>query len=150
MNQIDIKKGVLLTILACKSSQQFVLSLVSLEFFTLSFSSLCVRRCSLLEMLLLSGKKVHWDPLYRLMPRTGLPFTCLCGTGLPGLHREALQRSAQVNLRWSLAQLSCLLKSSWKAPNGLLILLLPIPWPLILYPRPKCAFSEAGLLGYWC
>ena len=27
---------------------------------------------------------------------------------------------------------------------------MPIPWPLILYPRPKCAFSEAGLLGYWC
>ena len=37
MNQIDIKKGVLLTILACKSSQQFVLSLVSLEFSHLVF-----------------------------------------------------------------------------------------------------------------
>ena len=22
---------------------------------------------------------------------------------------------------------------------------MPIPWPLILYPRPKCVFSEAGL-----
>ncbi len=51
------------TILACKSSQQFVLSLVSLECFTLSFSSLCVRRRGLLYILLLSGKKVHWDPL---------------------------------------------------------------------------------------
>jgi len=37
MNQIDIKNGVLLTILACKSSQQFVLSLVSLEFSHLVF-----------------------------------------------------------------------------------------------------------------
>jgi len=27
---------------------------------------------------------------------------------------------------------------------------LPIPWPLILCPRPKCAFSEAGLQWYWC
>jgi hypothetical protein len=25
---------------------------------------------------------------------------------------------------------------------------LPIPWPLILYPRPKCVFSEAGLQWY--
>ena len=32
MNQIDIKNGVLLTILACKSSQQSVLSLFSLDF----------------------------------------------------------------------------------------------------------------------
>ena len=35
MNQIDIKNGVLLTILACKSSQQSVLSLVSLDLFLL-------------------------------------------------------------------------------------------------------------------
>jgi hypothetical protein len=31
-----------------------------------SVSTLCVRRCSLLEMLLLSGKKVHWDPIYSI------------------------------------------------------------------------------------
>ncbi|MFN9978669.1 MAG: hypothetical protein ACK53Y_02085, partial [bacterium] len=75
--------GVLLTILACKSSQQFVLSLVSLECFTLSFSSLCVRRRGLLYILLLSDKKVHWDPLYRLMPRTGPPWMRLGCTGPP-------------------------------------------------------------------
>ena len=68
-----------------------VLSLILVGFdFTLSFSSLCVRRRGLLYILLLSGKKVHGDPLYRLMPRTGLPLTCLCGTGLPVSQREAL------------------------------------------------------------
>ena len=42
MNQIDIKKGVLLTILACKSSQQSVLSLFSLDFVShLVFFSMC-------------------------------------------------------------------------------------------------------------
>ncbi len=50
-----------------------------------------------------------------------------------------------VNLRWSLAQLSGLLENSWKAHNGLHILLLPNPWPLTLYQRQKCVFAEAGL-----
>jgi len=98
MNQIDIKNGVLLTILACKSSQQSVLSLVSLECFTLSFSSLCVRRRGLLYILLLSGKKVHWDPLYRLMPRTGPPWCVLVVPARPGFpemtHRSALKARA--------------------------------------------------------
>ena len=66
-----------LTVMACKSSQQCSLSDLVGFGFTLSFSSLCVRRRGLLYILLLSGKKVHGDPLYRLMPRTGLPLTCL-------------------------------------------------------------------------
>ncbi len=81
INQIDIKNGVLLTILACKSSQQSVLSLVSLE----CFFSMCLR-CGHLIVLWLSGKKVHWDPLYRLMPRTGPPWMRL----LFWLYRPAL------------------------------------------------------------
>jgi hypothetical protein len=131
-----------------------VLSLILVGFdFTLSISSLCVRRRGLLYILLLSDKKVQGDSLYRLLSCTGLPFTCLVVLACLFLKEKRScfsKRSALVNLRWSLAQLSGLLKSSWKAPNGLLILLLPITWPLILCPRPKCAFSEAGLLGYWC
>jgi len=61
-----------------------VLSLILVGFdFTLSFSSLCVRRRGLLYILLLSGKKVHGDPLYRLMPRTGPPWMRLGCTGTP-------------------------------------------------------------------
>jgi len=55
-----------------------VLSLILVGFdFTLSFSSLCVRRRGLLYILLLSDKKVQGDSLYRLLSCTGLPFTCL-------------------------------------------------------------------------
>ncbi len=94
MYQIDIKKGVLLTIFSLQVFST-VCSLPGLVgVFTLSFSSLCVRRCSLLEMLLLSGKKVHWDPLYRLTPRTGPPWCVLVVPARPGFpemtHRSAL------------------------------------------------------------
>ena len=67
MNQIDIKKW-------CPSyyfSLQVFSTVCSLPVlvgfcFTLSFSSLCVRRRGLLYILLLSGKKVHWDPVPRM------------------------------------------------------------------------------------
>jgi len=91
-----------------------VLSLILVGFdFTLSFSSLCVRRRGLLYILLLSDKKVQGDSLYRLLSCTGLPFTCLVVLACLFLkEKRSSKRSALVNLRWSLAQLSGLLKSS--------------------------------------
>ncbi len=46
-------------------------------------SSLCVWRCGPLLVLLLSGRKVQRSPLYRLLPRTGLLWTCPGCTDLP-------------------------------------------------------------------
>jgi hypothetical protein len=46
-----------------------------------SVSSLGVWRCGLLQMLLLSGRKVQESPLYRLLPRTGPPWLCPGRTG---------------------------------------------------------------------
>ena len=86
--------------MACKSSQQCSLSdLVGFDF-TLSFSSLCVRRRGLLYILLLSGKKVHGDPLYRLMPRTGPPWMRLGCTGPPWFSWDDPQKRYD-GARWS-------------------------------------------------
>ena len=98
INQIDIKSGVLLTVLACKSSQQCSPSDLVGFVSSPSVSTLCVRRCSLLEMLLLSGKKVQRDSLYRLMPRTGPPWCVLVVPARPDFpemtHRSALKKRA--------------------------------------------------------
>ncbi len=78
-----------------------VLPLISLDFVSsLSVSSLCVRRCSLLEMLRLSGKKVHWDSLYRLMPRAGQPWMHLGCTGPPWFSGDDIQKRYE-EARWS-------------------------------------------------
>ncbi len=51
-------------------------------------------------MLLLSGKKVHWDPLYRLMPCTGPPRMRLVCTGLPLFSWDDIQKRYE-EARWS-------------------------------------------------
>ena len=78
-----------------------VLSLILVGFdFTLSISSLCVRRRGLLYILLLSDKKVHGDPLYRLMPRTGPPSMRLGCTGPPWFSWDDPQKRYD-GARWS-------------------------------------------------
>ena len=96
MNQIDIKSGVLRTVLACKSSQQCSPSDLVGFVSSLSFSSLCVRRRGLLYMLLLSGEKVHWDPLYRLMPRShGCVLVVPARPDFPEMtHKSAMKKRA--------------------------------------------------------
>ncbi len=76
--------------LACKSSQQFVLPLILLD----GVSSLCLWRCGLLLVLLLSSRKVQRSPLYRLLPCTGLPWTCPGCTGLPWISWYATEKRA--------------------------------------------------------
>ncbi len=77
------------------------LPLISLDSFSsLSVSSLCVRRCGLLQMLLLSGKEVHWDSLYRLLPRTGPPWMRLGCTGPPWFSWDGIQKRYE-EVRWS-------------------------------------------------
>ena len=122
MNQIDIKKGVLLTIFSLQVFST-VCSLPGLVgVFTLSFSSLCVRRRGLLYILLLSGEKVHWDPLYRLMPRTGPPWCVLVVPARPGFpemtHRSAPLARAGRPAPASSAELPDLVQRRRKAQNG--------------------------------
>jgi len=126
-----------LTVLACKSSQQSVLSLVSLE----CFFSMCLKVWHLL-VLWLSEENVHWNSLYKLLSRTGLPWISSCCTGLPVSHREALLRSALVNLRWSLAQLSDLVEWCRLARSAPIGRLVPEPWLLIQIWRPKWGFHR--------
>ncbi len=120
--------------LACKSSQQSVLPLILLD----GVSSLCVWRCGLLLVLLLSEEKVHWDSLYRLLSRTGLQWICPGCTGPAQLP----QRSALVNLRWSLAQLPDLVERCRLARNAPCGHLVSEMWPLIQIWRPKWGFHR--------
>ncbi len=93
-----------------------VLPLISLDCVSsLSVSFLCVRRCGLLQMLLLSGKEVHWDSLYRLLPRTGPPWMRLGCTGPPWFSWDGIQKRYE-EARWSTCaglQLSSLTSSGF-------------------------------------
>jgi hypothetical protein len=72
----------------------------SLSISSLNFSSLCVRRCGLLQMLLLCGNEVHWDSLYRLLPHTGPPWMRLGCTGPPWFSWDGIQKRYE-EARWS-------------------------------------------------
>ncbi len=89
--------------------ESWVLLLLSLQIFTTvcsssdlfgSVSSLCVWRCGHLLVLLLSEEEVQWSPLYKLLPRTGLPWICPGCTGLVWFSWCAIEKRFR-EARWS-------------------------------------------------
>ncbi len=105
-------------------------------------------------MLLLSGRKVQRSPLYRLLPRTGLPWTCPGCTGLPLISCSAIEKRYR-EARWSTCaglQLSCL-TSYWRAEKTKMVSK-PTSSPIYgLRPRIRgrsVISTEPGLYWHLC
>ncbi len=81
-------------------SLQIISTVCSSSDLVAGVSSLCVWRCGLLLVLLLSGREVQWSPLYRLLPRTGLPWLCPGCTGPPWIPWDAIEKRCR-EARWS-------------------------------------------------